>query len=282
MRKTYARDFLSERRVKNKGQVPQRYVENNHPAIIDRATWNAVRAEMERRGNIRTSEESGKGRYDMRYIFSGIIECGECGSTFRRHNHIRRSGDVDRVWVCKEHIKGNKYCKQLAVKEELLEQAFVRTFNGLLADRSNALKIVEQSVAEAMFEAEDGTGTAEEIAAVDAEIERLQAQMIDLNKQRARREIDGEAYNGRTQDLKEKLDALFEKRDDLSEAQSNGALSAARRKRIANLLGSETEQAEFDKDVFTKTVETVRVYGRDDITFIFKDGTEVKADLGGL
>ena len=71
LQKTYARDFLSERRVKNTGQAPQKYVENNHPAIIDRTTWQAVQAEMERRVNLRSTEETGKGRYSGQYAFSG-------------------------------------------------------------------------------------------------------------------------------------------------------------------------------------------------------------------
>lgn len=75
------------------------------------------------------------------------------------------------------------------------------------------MRAVENSVKEAMFEAGDGTGTAAEIASVDAEIERLQAQMIDLNRQRARREIDNDIYNESTQKVKEQLDALFAKRD---------------------------------------------------------------------
>ncbi len=279
LRKTYQRDFLAERRVKNTGQAPQKIVENNHPAIIDSATWNAVQAEMERRANIRTSEETGKGRYDMRYVFSGIIECGDCGSKFRRHSHSRRNGNIDRVWTCKEHIRGKEYCKQLSIKEELLEATFTRIFNDILADRNAALRAVEESVTEALLEAEDGTGTAEEIAAVDAEIERLQADMIDVNKQRARREIDGTEYNDHTGAIKEALDALFEQRDELTEAQSTGALSAARRKIISELLEDERVRTEFDKDAFAKLIEVVRVFGRDDIRFIFKDGTEVRTSV---
>lgn len=279
LRKTYQRDFLAGRRVKNTGQAPQKIVENNHPAIIDSATWNAVQAEMERRGNMRTSAETGKVRYDMRYAFSGIIECGECGSTFRRHCHHKRDGTKERVWTCKEHLRGNQYCGQLAIKEEILEQVFVKTFNRLLADRNNALRAVEESIAEAMFESGDGTGTADEIAAVDASIERLQAQMIDLNKKRTRREIDTNEYNTESRKVMDALDALFAERDDLEEAQSTGALSVARRKMISDLLQSEQTQTEFDRDVFSKLIEVVQVYNRDDITFIFRDGTEVKADL---
>lgn len=71
---------------------------------------------------------------------------------------------------------------------------------------------------------------------------------------------------------------LFQKRDDLAETQSTGALSAARSKMIVEVLQGEQSQAEFDKDVFSKLVEVIQVYSRSDIIFIFKDGTEVKAD----
>ncbi len=71
---------------------------------------------------------------------------------------------------------------------------------------------------------------------------------------------------------------IVAERDDLEEAQSTGALSVARRKMISDLLQSEQAQTEFDRDVFSKLIEVVRVYNRDDITFIFKDGTEVKVD----
>lgn len=38
MQKTYTVDFLSKKRVENTGQVPQYYVEDSHPAIIDKET----------------------------------------------------------------------------------------------------------------------------------------------------------------------------------------------------------------------------------------------------
>ena len=38
--------------VKNNGQIPQYYVENSHPAIIDRDMWELVQIEIERRDKI--------------------------------------------------------------------------------------------------------------------------------------------------------------------------------------------------------------------------------------
>ncbi|NLL55911.1 MAG: hypothetical protein GX242_01725 [Clostridiales bacterium] len=49
LQKSYTEDYLSQKLVKNTGQNPQYYVENNHPAIIDRDTWESVQIELARR-----------------------------------------------------------------------------------------------------------------------------------------------------------------------------------------------------------------------------------------
>lgn len=275
LQKTYKRDFLTQRRVRNTGQAPQKYVENNHPAIVDRLTWNAVQAEIERRNSLRSTEATGKGRYDMRYAFSGVIECGECGSGFRRHNYTN-TNKIERTWACKEHLKGNKYCTQEIIKEELLEELFVNTLNKLLENRDKVLKKVEASVKEAMLEV--GTDNKQQIEKVDLMIEKLQADMLELNKQRGKREIDAEQYNAQSREVMEQLDELFKQRDELIAEQSEGALSKSQYKMLTDFLKNERKQTEFDKDVFTKLVEKVIVNSREDITFIFKDGREVKSN----
>ena len=274
LQKTYKRDFLTQRRVRNTGQAPQKYVENNHPAIVDRLTWNAVQAEIERRNSLRSTEATGKGRYDMRYAFSGVIECGECNSKFRRHNYTNGT-KIERTWACKEHLKGNKYCTQEIIKEELLEELFVNTLNKLLENRDKVLKKVEASVKEAMLEV--GTDNKQQIEKVDLKIEQLQADMLELNKQRGKREIDAEQYNAQSREVMEQLDELFKQRDELIEEQSEGALSKAQYKMLTDFLKNERKQTKFDKDVFTKLIEKIIVNSREDICFVFKDGTEVKA-----
>ena len=273
LQKTYKRDFLTQRRVRNTGQAPQKYVENNHPAIVDRLTWNAVQAEIERRNSLRSTEATGKGRYDMRYAFSGVIECGECNSNFRRHNYTN-GNKIERTWACKEHLKGNKYCTQEILKEEVLEEMFVNTLNRLLENRDKVLKKVEASVKEAMLEV--GTDNKQQIEKVDLMIEKLQADMLELNKRRGKREVDAEQYNTESREIMEQLDELFKQRDELIAEQSDGALSKSQYKMLTDFLKNEQKQTEFDKDVFTKLIEKIIVNSRADITFIFKDGTEIK------
>ena len=48
---------------------------------------------------------------------------------------------------------------------------------------------------------------------------------------------------------------------------------------ISDLLATEQTQTAFDRDIFAKLVEAIRIFGDDEIVFIFKDGTEVKAEF---
>ena len=59
---------------------------------------------------------------------------------------------------------------------------------------------------------------------------------------------------------------------------STATLSKAYQDIVAEFLRKARAQAEFDKDIFARLVDTIRIKSRDDITFILKDGTEVKAD----
>lgn len=46
--KTYNADYLTKRRAKNRGELPQYYIEGSHPGIIDRDTWECVQLELDR------------------------------------------------------------------------------------------------------------------------------------------------------------------------------------------------------------------------------------------
>ena len=54
LQKTYTIDFLTKKKNINKGELPQYYVENNHEAIVDKETFDAVQAALDRK-------EKGKG-----------------------------------------------------------------------------------------------------------------------------------------------------------------------------------------------------------------------------
>ena len=123
---------------------------------------------------------------------------------------------------------------------------------------------------------EVGTDNKQQIEKVYLMIEKLQADMLELNKRRVKREVDAEQYNTESREIMEQLDELFKQRDELIAEQSDGALSKSQYKMLTDFLKNEQKQTEFDKDVFTKLVDKVIVHSREEITFVFKDGTEIK------
>ena len=68
-------DFLEKRMKKNEGEIPQYYVENSHPAIIDPVEWEHSQVEFARR------EALGR-TYSSKSIFLSKLVCVDCGGFY--------------------------------------------------------------------------------------------------------------------------------------------------------------------------------------------------------
>jgi DNA invertase Pin-like site-specific DNA recombinase len=116
MQKTYTVDFLTKKKVLNKGIVPKYYIEDNHEAIIPKELFNRVQEEKARRTAIyrpaaRKRDASVKGKYSAKYILSDIMVCAECGQPYRRQVWTKYS-IKKAVWRCDNRLKyGSKRCK---------------------------------------------------------------------------------------------------------------------------------------------------------------------------
>ena len=79
LQKTYTTDFLTKKRIKNNGTVPQYYVEGNHEAIIPKDIFLLVQEELARRRLVHTTE-NGKHR---------CYSCNHCrGVHFLKSNRV--------------------------------------------------------------------------------------------------------------------------------------------------------------------------------------------------
>jgi len=139
LQKTYTVDFLTKKRVENNGEVPQYYVEESHPAIIDKEMWEAVQLEMERRRAY--AEKYGISKLDyatVRNPFAGRVICGHCGGVYGRKIWNSTDERLRRiVWRCnmKYVVKGEKGCENRHIDERVLCQAFVSTLNAMIENR---------------------------------------------------------------------------------------------------------------------------------------------------
>ena len=139
LQKTYTVDFLSKKRAENNGQVPQYYVEDSHPAIIDKEMWEAVQLEMERRRNFALENGIQKLEYATTdNPFAGRVICGSCGKAFGRKVWNSTDDRLRRIiWRCngKYVEKGKKGCDSRHIDDGVLEQAFVDVFNAIVENK---------------------------------------------------------------------------------------------------------------------------------------------------
>lgn len=115
------------------GEAPMYYVQNNHPAIIDRVTFNKVQEELARRktktpGSAKSSITS-TGKYS-RYALTDVLICGNCGTRYRRVTWSR-NGTKRIVWRCISRLDyGKKYCSlSPTIMGDKLQEAIVRAVN---------------------------------------------------------------------------------------------------------------------------------------------------------
>lgn len=115
-----------------RGPVPQYYVQDSHPAIIEPDEFDAVQIELEQRKKL--------GRPDTcQSTLSTKLVCGDCGGYFGSkvwgsHTKYRRT-----IWQCNNKYKNDKKCTTWHVTEDEVKQKFVETFNSILILREELI-----------------------------------------------------------------------------------------------------------------------------------------------
>ena len=260
LQKTFCTDFLTKKFKANEGEVPQYYVENSHPAIIEPEVFDMVQAEIRRRG------QSGR-RYYTPHCFSGRIFCDECGSVYGSkvwHRHT--------VWQCNSRSKGLTPCQTPALRAETLQDAFVTAFNRIIENKEEIISICEKVLGERY----DADALAKRRAELETEMEivtELMQRQIALNATQA---LDQEAYQRQYDEYEARYNAT---RQALTEINAQQSALAARQGKIAEYIGLLREQGlitEFNESLWYATVDQVRVLADGRLRFIFKDGTRIE------
>lgn len=117
--KEYCEDPITKHRKKNRGELPQYFVENTHEAIIPMEEWQAVQEEFKRRRDL--------GPFGNKSLhltaFSAKITCGECGKHYRRSGKRNTAGEVYYIWTCQtKSQKGAKACGSKNIPEKMLQK----------------------------------------------------------------------------------------------------------------------------------------------------------------
>lgn len=95
-KKTITPDYLSHAKKYNHGEEAPVIISNHHEPIVSRELWNQVQEEIVRR---RRNDAAAHG-HSCRYIFSGKIQCAECGAAFVSRVKSGKDGTSYRRWSC--------------------------------------------------------------------------------------------------------------------------------------------------------------------------------------
>ena len=262
LQKTYTVDFLTKKRVKNNGIVPQYYVENSHEPIIPRELFMQVQEEMVRRANLRGGKGGKKRVYSSKYALSSIVYCGQCGDIYRRV-HWNNRGYKSIVWRCVSRLeeKGSE-CTAPTINEETLQTAVVKAINELLANKEPFLQALQKNIATILNEENDNATND-----IDSKLEELQQQLL----------IQAKSKN----DYEDVADEIYHLRELKQNALVENAEREGKRQRIAEMTDFFNEQSceleEYDEQLVRRLIEKVTVF-HDKFAVEFKSGVEIDVE----
>lgn len=131
LQKKFTTDEFPYHLVINKGEMPQYYVYDSFPSIIDRSLYEASYAKWEAsRGNLSESQLSA----NKKHTYTSKIKCRECHENFKRR--VYRG---EEFWCCRNHLTDRSICKNKQIAREELDEAFLRLYYKL----QNSLDILE-------------------------------------------------------------------------------------------------------------------------------------------
>jgi DNA invertase Pin-like site-specific DNA recombinase len=280
LQKTYIANCLTHESKVNNGELPQFYVENNHPAIIDRGVWNQVQEEITRRSGKRKIKEVGttseQGKYSSKYALTELLVCGECGTPYRRCTWSK-NGNKKIVWRCISRLDyGKKYCKESpSLEESVLQDAILEAVTKISQTSVTALAMLKQAIGMGLSGVDPD---ADDPYALQARIYEIEAALTDLYAQQGDDptgdyESEFEALYGEKRTLKEKL----------TEIKAADNHTSAERSRLDALFtivdGIRNHPLEWGEQIVRQMLECVRVTSKDKIAIRFRWGDETEANL---
>ena len=279
--KTYVVDCLSKKVKRNDGQArPKYYVENNHPAIIDPATFGRVQEELARRTGKRKVKQKGtkteQGRYSSKYALTELLVCGECGTPYRRCTWTVK-GEKKPVWRCINRLDfGKKYCHHSPTMEEsVLQEAVMAAIMRTAKQSADVLGTLKLHVGMGLKN-DDGEDNSLDIQIKIAEIDAEFKAMLQAIATDTVEEFDEQQATA----LMAEKNSLEQQLARLDNAQQEKENAESRLDEIFTILdGLENHPMEYDDRLVRQALECVVVESKEKIKVIFAGGLEVEQTI---
>lgn len=280
LNKTYISDCLTKKVKINNGERPKYYVENNHPAIIDSATFGRVQEEMARRSGKRKVKQVGtkteQGKYSGKYALTELLICGECGTPYRRCTWTNKDKKKI-VWRCINRLDyGKKYCNHSpSVEESVLQNAIMTAVVDTAKQNADVLKTLKLHIGMGLDQNDTEDKSLDiqiRIAEIDAEFHKM-LKAISADTVEAFDEV-------KATELMNEKSRLEQQLAQYADAQQKRENAKFRIDEIYTILdGLKNHPLTYDDQIIRQILECVVVESKEKIKVVFVGGLEVGQEL---
>ena len=279
LQKTYTVDFLTKKRVKNDGIVPQYYIEDNHEAIIPKEIFYKVQEEKTRRANLnkvavtRKSNKlkKEKSKYSSKYALTEVLVCAECGHPYRRQVWSKY-GQKSAVWRCENRLKNGAKaaCKNSpTLKEEPLHNAIMTAINNIVENKGEFIVAFRENVIRVI-----GDYSTKDIPTeYDKKIESLQKEMLYLIEENAKQGALAEDFDDEYKRISEEINELKKAKLRLAQEKKQAESFGEQLNEMESTLKTvRSDVREFDEDLARRLIKTIKVNKGERLEIQFESG----------
>lgn len=256
----------------NNGEKNQYYVTDHHEAIISAEEFDIVQTMIKKR-SLDLKIQTGGGKYQNRYPFSGKIICGECGATWKRRTHSESKVKYY-AYACGTHIKRVDQCSMQFIRERNIEVAFLNMINKLVFSK----KVLLQPLQASLKDLNQGEAL--------ARLDKLDVALEDnLNKRQKITELFAKEYLETAVFTEQNSGLLAEAKQISDEKEALYASLAHEHEHLESLnklikyINSVGTLKEFDEAAFEEHVGYIIVFKRYEIGFVLKCGLTLRERL---
>ena len=264
--KTYVKDFLEQKLVKNNGEVDQVYVENHHDPIIDPNHWELVQVEIARRKDLGFS-------YNCTNTFSSKLVCSDCGSFYGQKVWHSTSKYRRLVYRCNDKFnKEHKKCKTPTLNEDAIVKMFLDAYSKFMEDRS---KVVE--------DCQEMIGILDNTVNMEKEKEALSKKAVEiivlvenLINKNSTVPMSQEEFQTKYDEYDKEHSKIINKIGKLeNEIIKKKAQAKHLQAFVDDLANRPTVLEEWDENVWSYLIDRATVNNDESITFLFRNGNEI-------
>ncbi len=161
IQKTYTKDYLTHKQVKNNGELPSYYIENDHEPIVSKEVFELAQV-------VRESKKK-KDAY-RKNVYCNKLVCAECGGKFAKSGWKRKN--VSEIYICiNRYGPLHLLCSTPSVTPDMAEAAFLKALNKAIKDKDRVLRMTEKRIEEL-----------KSTASLEDERERIRDEMSEIIK----------------------------------------------------------------------------------------------------